>query len=640
SGDLVRWTSDGRLLFAGRADEQVKIRGFRVEPGEVEAVLAGHESVGQVAVIVREDQPDVKRLVAYVVPATAGGMDVDTVREYAAARLPEYMVPAAVVTLDSLPLTVNGKLDRSALPAPEPTGRTVGRAPATPAETSLCQLFAEVLGVEQVGAEESFFELGGDSILSMMVVSGARRAGLVITARQMFEQRTAAGLAAVAGILAHDASPSVQHTGTGQVPLTPVMRELLDRVRPEGLADVFQSSLITVPAELDFEILIGAVQAVVDRHDVLRARLDLDQQRLLVPDPGSSQVRPWVRRVEATVGDLHRLVDEQTRAAVSRLDPLTGVMVQVVWFDRGPDVAGRLLLVINHLAVDGVSWRVVLPDLAAAYTALGAGRSVALEPVPTSFRHWASALTAQATASERAAELPEWTRMLEDPDPLLTMRPLDAVRDVAATVRRVSITVPADITSGLLTTVPAAFHAGIDDVLLAGLITAIAERREAMDGTGALLVDVESHGRVPLDDATDLSRTVGWFTGIHPVRLDMGAVDVAEVRAGGPAAGRAVKRIKELLRAVPGDGLGYGLLRYLNPDTAAQLAALPSAQIGFNYLGRFGSREQAWQLAGESGLGEGTDDRSPALHAVEAEGVVHDLPDGPQLTLSLACAEG
>ncbi|WP_204287714.1 non-ribosomal peptide synthetase, partial [Microbispora amethystogenes] len=718
SGDLARWLNNGQLAFVGRADEQVKIRGFRIEPGEVEAVLASHESVAQVAVIVREDRPGDKRLVAYVVlahnlgaqasaaisPATAsagaaspdvagsgalggegspsaasvevagpdaasgeagsraaggagaGWVDVAALREYAASRLPDYMVPL-VVPIEAIPLTVNGKLDRAALPAPDLPG--VGRAAETPMEEILCGLFAEVLGVDQVGAEASFFELGGDSIMSMLLVAAARRAGLVITTREVFDHQSPAALAGVVRTVGQAASGSGGEPGVGEIPLTPVMWELLERVAPAALGEVFQSAVLVTPPGLSFDALVAAVQAVTDRHEVLRARLvTVPEPHLVVPQ--AADITTWVRRVEANgadwagrVGergaaadwagqvdgqgagaDWARQVDEQTRAAVERLDPLAGVMVQVVWLDAGPDEPGRLLLVIAHLVVDGVSWRVLLPDLAEVYEKLSAGHEITLEPVPTSYRHWARELTAEASA--RTPELPGWLALLLGPEPLLTTEPLDPARDVGATVQRVAATVPADVTTALLTTVPAAFHAGIDDILLTGLVTAVAESRDGRDVGDGIVVDVEGHGRVPLADGEDLTRTAGWFTSIHPARLDAGAVDFTDVRNGGPSAGRAVKRVKEQLRALPGDGLGYGLLRYLNHDTAAELAAIPRAQIGFNYLGRFTTQQRSWQLAEDNGLGEGIANRSPVMHALEAEGMVRDLAEGPSLVLTLA----
>ncbi|MFD0447514.1 condensation domain-containing protein [Streptomyces indonesiensis] len=270
-----------------------------------------------------------------------------------------------------------------------------------------------------------------------------------------------------------------------------------------------------------------------------------------------------------------------------------------------------------------------------------------LEPVPTSFRHWARALRTEATGQLRLAELPAWTELLDGHDPLLTSRPVDPERDLGATVRQLSVKVSTEVTSALLTTVPTAFHAGVDDILLTGLTAALAEwrRRQGQEDTPGVLLDLEGHGRVPLAEGVDLTRTVGWFTSSYPVRLDVGVVDVMELRSGGAVAGRAIKRIKEQLRAVPGDGLGYGMLRYLNPETAPALTTLPTAQIGFNYLGRFpgqqhqgkqGQRpaeQHAWQTAGDGGRGGGANDRIAVMHALEVMGIVHDLPDGPQLTL-------
>ncbi|MFF4764683.1 amino acid adenylation domain-containing protein, partial [Streptomyces sp. NPDC001292] len=649
TGDLVRWTADGELLYLGRQDDQVKIRGFRIELGEIESVLAGHEGVGQVAVVVREDQPGVKRLVAYVVPAgedVDADVDAESLREFAARFLPEYMVPASVMRLETLPVTVNGKLNRAALPAPEFAGSS-GRGPATQAEEVLCGLFAEVLGLEWVGAEDSFFELGGDSITSMLVVSRARRAGVAITVRQVFEHRSPAGLARVAGVPAATAGAAhAQMSGVGSATLTPVMRELVERAGPAALTGAFsQSMLLEVPAGLELPRLEAAVQRLLDHHDVLRARLELadgEPSALVAPEQGAASA--VVRRVDAVAQDLAALVRDAERSAVGRLDPVAGRMVEAVWFDAGPDEPGRLLVVAHHLAVDGVSWRVLVPDLAAAYEG---GPDAVLDPVSTSYRGWAEALAAEAVSAERLSELPVWTGMLEGSDPQLGDRALDpAVDTVAGGTRRVELRLPVSVTSQLLTRVPAAFHAGVDDVLLAGLVAAVEEWRRGRGRplSGGLLVDVESHGRVPLSDEMDLTRTVGWFTSSHPLRLDAGGADHARVRAGGPEAGRLLKRVKEQVRAVPGDGLGYGLLRYGNPETAPAFEGLPSAQIGFNYLGRFTPADRtaggSWRPDADTVLGGASDPRMVLMHALEAGGLVRDLPEGPELTVTLGCPAG
>nr|WP_281181153.1 amino acid adenylation domain-containing protein [Streptomyces varsoviensis] len=642
SGDLARWTADGQAEFLGRADEQVKIRGFRVEPGEIEAVLTAHPEVARAAVVVREDRPGEQRLVGYVVPE---GPDVDVrpLSEYAAGALPEYMVPSALMVLDSLPLTVNGKLDRAALPAPETTAMD-GRAPETAVEAVLCGLFAEVLGLERVGADDSFFGLGGDSIMSMLLVSHARRAGLLITSRQIFEQRTPAGLATVA-VAAGDVDLRDEVPGIGEVPLTPVMHELLDRVGPERVAQVIQQAAVLTPADMDFAALKHAVQAVMGRHDLLRARLETSPYRQLVVPEAAVSVDGLVRRVDASPkagrpgpldeGEWADLLGEQVREAARRLDPSAGVMVQAVWLDAGPGERGRLLVVAEHLVVDTVSWQVLLPDLAEAYEESADGRRPAPAPVPVSFRRWARDLSAEAGDAGRVAELPDWCDLLRGADTPLTDVPVDPDRDVEATVRRVAVTLPVDVASAVLAGVPVAFHAGIDDVLLAGLAVAVGEWR-GRQAEGGFLVDVEGHGRT---SEADLSRTVGWFTGIRPVRLDAGQVDTAELRAGGAVAGRVLKRVKEQIRAVPGDGRGYGMLRHLNPETAPVLADLPSAQIGFNYLGRIAGREGDWQPLLATELDGSVAGEFPVMHALEALGAVRDTADGPELTLTLAWPE-
>nr|WP_272918038.1 non-ribosomal peptide synthetase [Actinomadura rayongensis] len=630
TGDLVRWNADGQLVFVGRADTQVKVRGFRIEPAEIEAVLSGHASVAQAAVIAREDQPGDKRLVAYVVPAN-GAVDTADLRTFTGTVLPEFMVPAAVVPVDALPITVNGKLDRAALPAPDFAGLVKGRAPRTATEEILCGLFADVLGLERVGADDGFFDLGGDSIMSMQLVARARSAGVVITPRQVFEHRTPAALA----LIAEDREVRREEDGTGPIALTPVMRATVEQAGP--VARFSQWTTVEVPAGLDLDALRAALRAVLDHHEVLHTRLVRagDSWHLEPGDPDGQ-----VTRIDAVGADgvaWEDLTTAEARAASGRLDPGAGAMVQAVWLDRGP-LPGRLVVVAHHLVVDGVSWRVLLPDLETAYEAVAAGREPALEPSGTSFRRWSRVLAEQAVGADRTAELPVWREMLTDPGPGLADRGLDPKRDTAAGARQLSVPVPADVTETLLTRAAQAFNAGMNDVLLAALAAAVASWRGTRGGP--VLVDVEGHGREALTDEMDLSRTVGWFTNVHPVRLDTGSADLADVRSGGPAAGALLKAVKEQVRAVPADGLGYGMLRHLNPETGAELAALPVPEIGFNYLGRFtaaaGEPGAGWRNAG---LGGDVDPSMPAAHVLEAGGVIRDRPDGPDLRLSLSWVE-
>ncbi|WP_369212913.1 amino acid adenylation domain-containing protein [Streptomyces flavofungini] len=632
TGDLARWTDDGKLMFAGRADDQVKIRGFRVEPGEVEAVLAAHPDVRQATVVVREDRPGDKRLIGYVV----ADVDPQELRAYASTRLPEYMVPAAVVVLDALPLTVNGKVDRVELPAPDLAERAGDRAPRTEAEAVLCALFAEVLGLERVGVDASFFELGGDSISSMQLASRARREGLVLTPRQVFEEKTPERLAEVTEAAgAERAADAVG--GVGEVPWTPAMRALGERAVRPGFA---QWVTLVAPAGLGLDVLAAGLSAVLDTHAMLRARTVPGEPKLIVGEPGSVDAIGLVSRVEADSHQVDEVAARVAREAAGRLDPVAGVMVQMVWVDAGPDVPGRLVLCVHHLVVDGVSWRVLTPDLRAACEAVAAGRAPVLDPAGTSFRRWAELLAAEAVTEHRTAELPHWLALLGAPRPPLGRRAVDPGLDTVRGLRHHTWDVPGEQVETLLTRTTAAFHCGVDDVLLATLGGALGLWRP--DGGATFLVDLEGHGREPLGDV-DLSRTVGWFAGSHPVRLDVTGVDLPQALAGGPAAGELVKTVKEQVRAVPGDRLGHDLLRHLNPGTAPVLAAAPTPEIGFTYMGRFtkgvatGTTAAAWQAVGEAALEGSADPDTPLAHLLEVGAMVRDTPDGPELRISLGC---
>ena len=384
--------------------------------------------VAQAAVIAREDAPGAKRLVAYVVAAGEQVPDASALRAHVAASLPDYMVPAAYVVLERLPLTPNGKLDRRALPAPDLTP-AVMRGPRTAREEVLCALFAEVLGLERVGIDDNFFALGGDSIMSIQLVSRARRAGLLITPRAVFQHQSVAALAAVAGVVEETAArqPDI---ATGALPATPIMRWLMERGGP---IDRFnQAMLLRVPAGLREDDLVGALQAVLDHHDALRLRLvgaasggDL---ALEIAPAGTVDARACLRRVD--VGGLgedarRACIAEQGQAAETRLSPTAGVMVQAVWFDAGTAEAGRLLLTIHHLAVDGVSWRILVPDLAAAWAAIADGKKPALAATGTSLRGWAQRLAAEAQETKRVAELSFWRGMLRAPSLALVDGGLD-----------------------------------------------------------------------------------------------------------------------------------------------------------------------------------------------------------------------
>ncbi|MDH2428009.1 non-ribosomal peptide synthetase [Sphaerisporangium sp. TRM90804] len=645
TGDLARWTSDGRLDYLGRADDQVKIRGFRIEPAEVESVLAAHPAAGQALATVREDGPR-KLLVAYVVPAPGRSPDPADLRGHAARHLPDYMVPAAVVVLDRLPVLPNGKLDRNALPAPDLAAAATGREPGTPMEKTLCAVVAGVLGLERVGVDDDFFALGGDSIVAMQLVSAARAAGVRITPRLVFLHRTVAGLCAVA--TEAGAATASRDDGAGTVPFTPVMHWLRELGGP--FAGYHQAALVQTPAALDRPGLAAVLRALADRHDTLRARLVRNGPRdwaLQVPAAGSVDTDAWIERVDAAGLDgdaLRAVIADRARAARSALDPDAGEMVRAVWFDAG-ERPGRLLLMAHHLVVDGVSWRVLLPDLAEAWKAVAEGRAPRLAPVGTSFRRWSNRLAELALDPAREAELPVWTGVLDGAEPLPLDRPLDPARDTFGTVRNLELRLPAERTGPLLSAVPAAYGASVNDVLLTGLGLAVAGWRRARTGAGggAVLVDLEGHGREEelLDDA-DLSRTAGWFTSVFPVRLDTGGVDLDDALSGGPAAEQALARVRGHLGSLPANGVGYGMLRHLNPRTGPVLAAYEAPRIEFNYLGRFGIPEETdWSYAPEEDVADiGPEAAMREGYALSVNVVAEDRPGGPVLAAHWSWPEG
>ncbi|AGZ43002.1 non-ribosomal peptide synthetase [Actinoplanes friuliensis] len=634
TGDLVRWTEDGRVEYLGRVDEQVKIRGFRIELGEIESVLAAQPGVTEAVVVAREDRPGVRRLAGYVV--AAGDVDPAALRAAVAAELPDYMVPD-VVRLDRLPTLANGKIDRSALPAPDLGPATAGRAPRTERERLLSEVVAGVLGLPAVDVEADFFLLGGDSIVAMQLVGRARGAGLRLTPRQVFAERTVARLAEVATVAVAETDRSTD--GVGSFPLTPVMHWLSE---VDGPIDGFnQSAVVQVPAGLGWEHLLTALQAVADRHDLLRARLDrTGGWSMSVPATGTSRAADWTVRVDVSGLDERGLWDavaEQARIAQAALDPGAGTMIRAAWLDAGADRPGRLLLLVHHLVVDGVSWRVLLPELGAAWKDAVAGRAPVTAGAGTSFRRWATGLAAQALDPARTAELPMWTDIVGRGDPLPVLRPLDPAVDVAATLLDVTLALPTDVTEALLTRVPAALGATINDVLLGTLGLAVTRWRAGQGD--AVLVALEGHGREEhLVPGADLSGTVGWFTNIFPICLDTTGIDIEDAFAGGPAAAAAVARVREHLAALPDNGMGYGMLRYLNPDTAPVLAALPHPPIQFNYMGRFDFPEAAdWEFAPEAEAAEnGADDAMPETYELVVNAQTEDRATGPQMTATWA----
>jgi non-ribosomal peptide synthase protein (TIGR01720 family) len=612
TGDLGRWSRDGVVEFIGRVDHQVKIRGFRVELGEVQAVLAQHPRVDEVMVLDRDHPPGVKRLVAYVVAGQgetggsgddAAAPDAGELREFLRQRLPEYMVPAFFLFLDALPVTPNGKVNRRALLAMElpERGGDEGQvvAPRNAVEAALAEIWAAVLRLDRVSVEDNFFALGGDSILSIQIVAKATRAGLRVTPRQLFTHQTISELAAAvtAAPSSADAVPAeaAAAAATGPFPLTPVQR----RFFALGYADPHhynQSMLLNVHRPLDAASLTAAVAAVVERHDALRQRFagSGDGARAeIVADAGA----PPVHRLDLSAlpaGRGSAAVEAAAAALQGSLDLDAGPLGRFALFDlaggetteSGAAPPSRLLLVLHHLAVDGVSWPVLLEDLQTAHAQAAAGAAPILPPVPTAYRDWAAEVARYAASPRLAAEAPYWIEQAERAAALVQPLPRDgAGANRVADEETVARLFDDEETRALLRDLPERYGAAVEDALLAAL--AVGHRR--WSAAPALWIDVEGHGREEAVSERDLSRTVGWFTAIYPLLLAVETPDDPEA---------ALLAVKEAVRRVPHRGVGYGALRWTALEDAAEdaaardaarrLAAAPQREIIFNYHGQAG----------------------------------------------------
>ncbi|HEY6187654.1 MAG TPA: amino acid adenylation domain-containing protein [Pyrinomonadaceae bacterium] len=617
TGDAARFLADGQIEFLGRLDDQVKVRGFRIELAEIERALVRHEHLREAVVVFREERGE-KRLIAYLVADEAGKPAAQHLRLHLKERLPEYMLPSAFVFLKRLPLMPSGKVDRRALPASDPARmRPVSAfvAPQGEAEQVLAGIWADVLRLERVGVNDNFFELGGDSILTIQVIARARAAGLSLTARQMFTHPTVAELAAVAGGT-RAAVEAEQGTLTGEVKLTPIQHWFFAQEfeNPDhwNMAVMLEASRVLRPLYVE-----EALAHLVRHHDALRLRAEPSAAgwRAFITDDVRGQF--GFRPVDlSSVGDAEQAeaierVACETHPALSL--PL-GPLVRAVLFELGEGRAQRLLLVVHHLVVDAVSWGILLDDLSSLCDQLQRGDAMKLPSKTVSFKAWAQHLE-RYSASEAAQQgAGYWTALsMRDSKSL----PLDfpGGANLEASTRTISVTLGEEETRSVLQDVPPVYHTQINDVLLTALVAACA----LWTGEDALLLELEGHGREELFEGVNLSRTVGWFTSAFPVLLKLDGPFVP---------GKALRSVKEQLRAIQGNGINYGVQRYLSGATEAEAVprALLQPGISFNYLGQLDSILESatiFRLARE-GAGPARDGRNHRTHLLEVNAGVYD----------------
>ncbi|MGD1911927.1 MAG: amino acid adenylation domain-containing protein, partial [Rivularia sp. (in: cyanobacteria)] len=608
TGDKVRYLSDGTIEYLGRFDNQVKIRGFRVELGEVETALCQHPQVKEAVVIV-QNQENIQRLVAYYVSneETTNTNLTPNLRSFLSDKIPEYLIPSIFISLRELPLTANAKVNRRALPLPDIiTSESDFAAPTNFIEITLAQIWTDILRVEKVGINDNFFELGGDSILAIQIISRANQAGIQITPKQLFQHQTIAELAAV--VTQTPLIEAEQGIITGFVPLTPIQHWFFEQQKSNP-HHFNQAVLLKVKTEINLIYLEKALQELLLHHDALRLRFKHNESgwEQFHIEPSSE--------APLTYFDLSKLTDSQQENTINNianqiqisLNFSTGSVMRVALFNLGKNQASRLLFVIHHLVIDGVSWRILLSDLQTIYEQLSQGKAIKLPLKTTSFKQWAEYLQTYANSDEISNFSSHLTSFKSE-------KYTKNFPNTIATSEQIDIILSPEHTQALLKEVPQTYNTQINDILLTALVQTFAHQT----GKTSLLIDLEGHGRTELFDNLNLSRTVGWFTNICPVNLDL--KELSDINN----PGEAIKCIKEQLR-IPNNGIDYNVWRYLKADKTQNITLL-TPEISFNYLGQFDSMlttSNFFELAKESpGLTQDINSERPYL--LEINGSIID----------------
>ncbi|SFL84947.1 non-ribosomal peptide synthetase [Nitrosomonas communis] len=582
TGDLGRWLPDGQLGFLGRADHQVKIRGYRIELTEIEAALSRHPNVNQ-AIVILHKKADIKRLAAYVTPKGDLRPTGSDLRAYLKKCLPDYMIPAFLTVCDSLPLTVTGKIDRNALP--EPSKDELSQAqeyvePKTVIEKFFAGIWANVLGLEKVSVNSNFFELGGDSIMSIRVVARITEAGYQLTLKEMFKYQTVAELA-IALSADREIVAAEQGLVTGNIPLTPVQQWFFDLklVNPHYFN---QWMVIPTPPVLDCDKMRKAIEAVTAHHDALRIRFNQDDNGnwtqynsdILEPIPFSI-----VNLSNNLDIECEQIIHTEFEHLQQSLNLEYGPLFQICWFSLGANHRGRLLIIAHHLVIDIVSWAILIEDLMTAYRQLNDSKEVHLPIKTSSFKQWAQALVEYAQSHNIKEEVPYWLSISKQTFQSLPVDNIDPDHSLATTQSVLAEVAPAKI-QHLQNVVAPFFKTQFSNILLAALAISLSR----FSSNTQIQIKVEGQGREDIGVELNLSRTLGWFTSFYPLSITV-YPDLQLMEQ--------VSAVVHQIETVPNRGIGYSALCYLNHDKELQTSInlIPESEIVFNFSGQSGARD-------------------------------------------------
>lgn len=642
TGDLVRRLPRGGYAYLGRSDTQVKIRGYRVEIGEIEGALRGQPGVHDAAVsVVRREGG--ATLVGFVVWQENTDDDPVWLRPALTDRLPSYMVPARIMALPQLPVNANGKLDNHALDrlAENALSRvTVGGTASTDTERTLCEVFQEQFGGVAPHIDDDFFSFGLDSIVAISLVHKARRRGLTLRPRMVFSAPTIRQLAAAIDEAGSDTA--VESADYGEVLPLPMVSWLNEYGNYRRFTNTV---VLQLPCDIERSSIELMLQMLLDGHETLRSTLveAPTGPRLVTREAGVVRAADVLTRTEltnSTDAEWNSAITHSARQAIDAIDPRAGAMVRAVWLS-GAERRQLLLLTVHHLAVDVVSWQIMLSELAEAWRSLTSGATPRALPEFTSYRHWSELMWQRAAAPEVRTQREYWVSQVSDPDPTLGVRHPDPTRDTWSTLRVTPVVTPAQVTERVLAR--RTREEGMREFLLAATTIAVASWRRvrAQDPSSGVLITLDSHGRADAILDTDTTNTVGWFTSAFPVRLGAGAavIDIERAEAEPEAARALLDSVAAHLGAIPYGGLDYGLLRYADCVPELQVAAEP--QIMFSYMGRLdlsGVTDQPWSLLTGPQIDSLPVDPEPDLplrFAVYISVFVSSTPEGSQLTANL-----
>jgi amino acid adenylation domain-containing protein/non-ribosomal peptide synthase protein (TIGR01720 family) len=579
TGDLARFRTDGNIEFLGRIDHQVKIRGFRIELEEIEAVLGKHPTVKENVVIAIGDAANNKKLAAYLVANEGQTININELRHYLKKLLPEYMVPANYVIMEKFPLSPNGKLDRKAFPIPEKLREELENAfaaPETEKEKLLAQIWSDILGIKKVGINDDFFELGGDSILSIQVIARAAKFGIHFTPRQIFEHKTIAQLVKQADL---GDTKSIEDGDTiGVLSLTPVQRWFFEQdvIDPHHFN---QAMLFELKEDIDEALLEKVLKQLYLHHDALRLRFwreeDGWKQELTSPDKPFEIIRTDISHL--TQQEQIAYLEAEASRIQASIELSEGCLIRCAIFTLGKEMGRRLLVAVHHLGIDGVSWRILIEDINNLYSQYATGNETDMLVKTTSFLRWTHLLEEYADSEDLIKEAAYWSKSIPKEAVILPIDSTgDETRNTIEFVKTTTIKLDKEETKALMYDFPKLYHVDIKEMLM----TALALAFRQWLGQGNLIMDVEGHGREDIFQNTDISRTVGWFTSIYPLAFDLSKLEDGL---------HAVKYVKNEMRSIPNNGIGYGVLRYIATKNRSTdlFKSLPEAQVQFNYLGRF-----------------------------------------------------